>query len=422
MRVLWREWVFLALLFAAGIFAYAWLAAKLYGLGIISSYGVLFDTDPTLYLDAMAHGWGLRSPVHPHLPNLFMLPSRALASILGGDTEAVREQVAIWYAPAASAAKLVLLYALLRMLDFKKELAAIFVLFVGVSFTQIIFAALPESFGLTSFFTAVLMLWAAMVLSGRSHDKAWVWYAVGFCFIGTSGSNAALFGFILFFVRWHLSGDFLRTGFRAVAETVGLFLVVVLTGYGFDLLLDPETPYFGAGAYERFVMPFWRFAEHLAYFPAQLGLTVWPQAPTVLTSKEDYEALYRVPLIGDWQMTSFTYQVAAKGLYANLVGWLVTLLAVGGGLLAWRQEGEARPLALASGCIILFGGILHSFYGVETYLYSHHWQIPMFLMLAFVCRELHERARWAFLVGFAAMILALSLQSLTTIQQMLAYF
>ena len=121
-------------LLAIGVLAlfgvHAWFAVEWYAAGAFSFDDGFFDADPLSNLNALAHGWGRRSLIHPHLANFFAVPIRLLdvidARLFGGvDRERFREYVALSISPIATLIATLAVYRTVVLLQASRRTAVL---------------------------------------------------------------------------------------------------------------------------------------------------------------------------------------------------------------------------------------------------------------------------------------------------------
>lgn len=363
--------------------AYLSLLYFFYQLRLLDGWDVIFDSDPIRIIKSTAHGWDQRSIVHPHIDNFFAPFLRMAGKVLFSfglieDEFHFRNFAAMVVVPLFSAAKIIGVYYLLRLLEFSWKRAAYFTVFLAVSWAQILFAGLPDTFALSSFVIVVLMLYAALVLKGVCADKNAVWMTIGFVLGGITVTNMAVFGLVLWQVRCANNNWTIMQGFmNAAFVTVMTFLVTVGTSMLIVFALGDElAPYLVGGrfTYESFLV-YQNFFQEFVGYPAQIGLTFVGLVPDIIDNVMIIRAENH-PLI-----IRFTYETVERS-WQGLVLGAISLSLIAGGFTAFAKRNPVQKCVMGiSLSVVLFNAVLHGIIGEETYLYSPHWQVSAFILL-----------------------------------------
>lgn len=402
----------------------ALIAARLDIAGVFDQYDAVFDTDPVFWHRVFAHGWDRGDVYHPLLTYYFSIPNRAvawLASIIGiaPDEFALRRSLGVFVAPVVTGIKIGVLYLVFRKLDLQRFLAVAGAAFAALAFSSLVFGALPESYAVTGMAFSLVILYALSdrTASGPLHVAGQV--ALTIFTIGITISNVIFCGWAEFARRMHRIG-MLNAFLRAVAVCALALLLAVGGGVALNLLRgpDPSNPPAQTEAsgpsFLKFTNPPAVAAQNFIEMPAFLAMTVVPVVPGQ-TGNEIAEASM------DRHRLQFTYNDSG--------GWRVALLAVagllgfgGGAIIAHRAGGAWRIVAWSSLLSILSYGLLYSYFGRNTYLYSQVWYVPCVLLAAAWLRLDCMRTRVAkfCLAAMLGLMLAANLWVLAAILEVLS--
>jgi len=137
------------------------LAVHWHDKGYFLVFDIFFDTDPNSNLASFAHGWGRHAISHSFL-ELFSIPIRIIEMIYSNlfmvaDRLEFREIIALSISPIFSALTLIYFYRILILLNIKTLDANIFTLIFAVSFSNIIFAIVPETYAISCFLISIFL-------------------------------------------------------------------------------------------------------------------------------------------------------------------------------------------------------------------------------------------------------------------------
>jgi hypothetical protein len=394
-----------ALPIAVFFLAYS-LTAALNAAGALRFIDLLFDADSGWFLLGFSNGtgtgtaWGARSLVHPNAAN-FVHPVVRLASdvwLLTGwsslSEAALRERVALMVAPVFVAAESVFVYAAAHNLFRSVGLAALVTLLNLALLPTLVFGAIPESFALSGCGFAALFWLVSRVAIGRQ-PRALSWGAVGVFLAGVTITNLAPFA-IAHALSLNTGGfEWRRTLAKtarmcgAVTACTAAAAAVVAGALGF--LGDYRHAEFQQLAEVRAPRDQLRERQWLASvggqaaiiasrtlvaFPVALGHSILPPEPSVEKLPEEHApGRSRNPLEASTRIT-FRDRGADWGTFisvAVLAGAVMALV---------RMRTGARLLYLAAATLLAYNWAFHAVFGVELFLYSKHWTLPMVFVLA----------------------------------------
>ena len=353
-------------------FAATW---HLTALAAFDQYNLFFDADSNQYISAVAHGWSFNRAIHPGFALLFNVPARAIdlvASMAGLlQPGAVRAMLPL-LVPATSGLVAGLFWWLACCQAGLSPLARTGgLLLMQGSFSQVLFASVPECYPVSGAFYGVL-LWAA----ARAHRhpqrlEAWqvqgAWIVLAVVMTGVTVTNGAVcvavwLALRLRAARWR----------RWLAE--GLIGSVVVGGsiLGIGALdrwaysLEPVA----AGSTLR------KVSNHgLAsnFVPASVSLRALELPAHALASIVSPPALMIRNELAEQNANryqfGFSFIESAVSLPRLMTGWALMLL----GVVVALPRLASSALARACAALFAFNAALHAVWGSEVFLYSQHW-------------------------------------------------
>jgi hypothetical protein len=173
------------------------LAIHWYDKGYFSVYDIFFDTDPSSNLGSFAHGWGRHAISHAFL-ELFSIPIRIIEMIYSNlfvvtDRLEFREIIALSLSPIFSALTLVYFYRILTLLNINKLDANVFTLIFAVSFSNIVFAIVPETYAISCFFISYLIYYFLENEKQKVNGNVLVWITLATLLSGITITNICIF-------------------------------------------------------------------------------------------------------------------------------------------------------------------------------------------------------------------------------------
>jgi hypothetical protein len=376
-----------AIAVALAVFAGAvnlWTAFHFDGLKGFDQLDLFFNADASARLHCMVDDrcGGRSSFSHPNLA-LFVNPPVRLAAFaisLGGATgiepEAARRFVALCVSPLASALKAPMVLYLLLGLGLTLSQAGLLALLCAVSFSQLAFGSMPESFALSGLLLAAAYLLALRCMRHRDRSL-WPWVAIGVLVAGVTVSNlvavAILFGAVGLAAGERPWKVFARAG--AVVAIVLLTTVALAAAFGSAYQLK-GVDLAGGGEYVERWLKLQRTVDRATAMPSALAHTFAAPEPSLGRN---------MPARLGGSRYQYRFLTAHREQHFCFDHWLgvvfVGLFALGA--VGYRRAPPpARWLCGASLAIIAFNWGLHAVWGVDLILYSQHWQLALLVLLA----------------------------------------
>jgi hypothetical protein len=372
---------------------------------------LFFNADASARLRCMIEGrcGGRSSFSHPNLA-LFVNPPVAVAAVAMGaatgiEPERARRIAALGVSPLASAAKAPIVFYVLLALGLTLAQAAVLALLSAVSFSQLAFGSIPESFALSG-----LLLAAGYGLALRcmrtGDRRLWPWLVLGVLVVGITISNLVAVA-ILFAAVGLASGERSRVLLARMGALVAVVLaatiaLVATLGSLYEL---KEVDLAGGSEYTQRWLKTHRALDRAAAMPSAFAHTFTAPAPglgrnlpaTLAGSKYPYRFLIEHR---EWRFC-----------VDHWLGAVFFALFAIGAFGYRRAEAPARWLCGASLAILGFNAGLHAVWGVDLILYSQHWQMALVVLLAGLYREFASMPRVVTVV-LLALVVASGLENL----------
>ena len=367
---------FQVLLAASAFVFHSTFERRLDGLGAFDQLDVIFDTDPSTRIQFFAAGgWRQRCFVHP-LIRFVSLPIRGAAifadqtGITVAPPKVFRRGLGMLVAPVCSALTAVVMFRVFRGAGFGDLAAAAGAILHQVTFSQMMFGSIPESFVLSGLGLSLVLL-CGLVLP-TSDRVAWPrWLAVGVFTTGVTITQI-IPTCLMFAACCRCGGRGVRETARATALLGGLSVALALS---ISSLLtfpnagsSPLTPAAQAAHYAKFFPS--RPLEHAFGMIAALPNSIAPPPARVVHNRRDESNRYQI---------RFTLEsVSHPGTIFAV--WMLFLVGLWLGL---RSDAPVqRALCLGSVAIVLYNCLFHALWGYEWFLYSQHWLTPMVFLMA----------------------------------------
>jgi hypothetical protein len=388
-----------ALLIAlSGFLGHLHVARLLDRLHVFDQANVLFDADPDEVLDTLAAGGytidlgGRHGFIHPGIRIFLTAPIKVAAFVLSvGASEADafmswRRHLALSAAPASAGAFYLMLFVILRRLGGSAIDACLLTVFAGVSFSQLLFASVPESFPISN---AALALAFLLFVSSPTRQGLWrpmAWVVVGVLAAGVTITNVVSV-MILSWIDGMAAGRNLRqSAIRTCAVGVAAITLILSLNVLANMAVGIRRPPSKDAAFVTYYAELRPGAiiRKLATFPAVVVNALVPDMPRVVHDAYAREISARYPF-------RFTFDVdAEKGAsthplaFRNLAGAVaLSLLVFGTARMSRGTVLQRRTCLLASACltVIAFNWLFHSLWGGDRFLYSQHWQAALMVLV-----------------------------------------
>ncbi len=368
----------IALLIAIIAFAlHAALAIRLNSYGVFDQYNVIFDADPNEEKSWFAHGYSLGGFNHPLLPYFFSIPIRVIAAIaskLGVINEEVvfREILALYIPPILSAIKAVSLFLAFRVLRLHTVDAAMATAIGVLSFSSLIFGSTPASYVVSGAGLALITLFSLLSCCGTSSLMKVGLALSGFFSIGTTVSNVIHYGWMTWMIPISEKRKPVPALTRSIAGAAILLLITLLLSWALGFVREGNVDHSRLMLSKEFVDHYKPSVSQQisngARFPEMLARSF---IPTVPLQKDNLLALQD----GDPIEFELTFNGVEFGLGSAAL-WLSGIMILGGVVVSYHLGDLWRWAGFASVASLLTSGVLFSWFGTNTFLYSQYWQVP----------------------------------------------
>ena len=399
------------------------LAASWSSYGVFDQFNVIFSADPNIRKSYFAHGWWVGEFNHPLLSYFFSVPLRAigaLASFFGfiSDEVEFREALAIYVAPLCTAVKATCLYLAFRLLKLGILDACLAAGFGILSFSSVVFGATPSSYAVTGLGLALITLFALAVHIKADRVSYSGLLVAGLVAIGTTASNVIHFGWM----NWAIQTAKGRAPVLALVRSVAVGAFVLFAALAVFYVLSEmrgmqrsiSDLMVSSDFVEKYQPGARKQIENFVRFPEMVARTFIPTTPA---QKENELAVHYNNII----QFELTFNEIELGIFPVILGMVSLLVFGGGAILSYRYGGIWRWIGLASTASILTFGGLYTWFGINTFLYSQHWQVPcVFLLGAWLnCSFLKSRLGHVLMSGALMLMILANIYVLGNINQWL---
>ncbi|MDP2392715.1 MAG: DUF6080 domain-containing protein [Methylococcaceae bacterium] len=357
------------------------LELKFYHLGVFNQWDTLFDSDPVSALSDLGNGWGggRTGFAHPNFAYYFSLPIRGitkiLALVLESDEFAIRKQLALLLLPLASALQASFIYLILRRLILTTLQALLMTLVAIVSFSQLIFGSIPDSFGLSSLVITMGILLMSYAFQAKTRRPFWAWVVLGAFGAGITITNILPISILQLFSSFSIEKNLKSALLKTIAGSIIAIVVTFFLAFLGNQIYNRDNYSFFDNASRKEALtidPINRFLK----FPTTLGDTLFSSKPNIVTNDRAVKNKHKF---------QFMFTLGETQTFLFLDRWfaivLLGLVAFGATVLIHLSHFD-RNLASALLAIIFYNWIFNSFWGTELFLYSSHWFVPELLLLS----------------------------------------
>jgi hypothetical protein len=359
-----------------------------------------FDADNAWYLINFETGaqnfgsYGGRNAVHPNVANFvhpLVVGISKLATLITNKSKAeTTEDSALIIGPASAALRSGFLFLALDTAGLSLMDALLATSLASFAFSSVLFGCLPESFVISSGCFAGYFWLAAVTAKDKRLRSGW-WCFCGMCLSSITITNVVpfamgLLGLLMFSLRdpRALRNTSLITAGALASTALCFFALTAMHG-----------TFRGVGRTVGQLEEVGFSAKSMLIdFPRALGLTLVGQPPNQLIGTDEEHRSTTV------QVVRFTYRDDLRHIQQSVptisryravaqsrLHQIVTLLLITVGILLSygvlrTSTSPAIALYLLSLSHLAFHWILHSFFGLELFLYSQHWIVPLVIAIA----------------------------------------
>ena len=384
--------------------------------GYFDVYNIFFDTDPNKNLSTFAHGRGMHAYSHAFL-ELFSVTIRIIEfafsslSTISNRLE-FRELFALAISPIFSALTIVYFYKILMQLKIKTIDANIFTLIFSASFSNVIFAIIPETYAISCFLIALLVHYYLRSGQMKQSGSPLTWLIIAILLTGITITNIGIF-FLIFSAhllkneKFDYYNTFRKASLYSISAVLLVFIYYKMSHFLFSAItgidiktgsvggIDWIAKYATTSLYKAGINIINLFSASINAFLAASPKTI---DPYIFSSEVWYNLL------------SFT-RYKADYLWLSSVAILCSAFAYASK--EHLKEKRWHDLYLISGLIIVFNFSLHVLFGREMFMYTQHWIIPLCLILVPVLS-----GRRALSITFLLLLVGVNLQFLFNVEQL----
>lgn len=372
------------------LFVYLSIAVQFSGMGMFRSWTVLFGADAGGNYGLITHGWGAPTFSHPGLGVLFSIPIRMVTTIIGMFSELpqqdIRQFVGLIVVPLIASCGVAVFYLLNRRLGFDQFKSLIITFAFGFSFSQLIFGATPDSFGISGALIVLLLYFSSYLREPMCGRKIFVYVLTSGLLVSITVTNIIvvfMVTLVYLFVTRELSIKVV------IGRTIGVAFFALVFAYLTFLAhhaiykqdVGSDTP----GSRFSYTISGWltkKPAERFFDFPLAVASSM---APGSISSEYDLNA--------EKNSDPFKYQLVVNkpsSMISEFATLLTFCMVLGLALIFIRNELDGLKKSAVISCfgIVLFNWIFHSFWGEQFFLYSQHWQVAIFIIIGYLLSKI----------------------------------
>ncbi|WP_119395179.1 hypothetical protein [Salinibius halmophilus] len=368
-----KELLYLLLIsFAYSVFA-LFQAFQWYDLGLLKEYDIFFDTDTPSNLMSFAHGWGRYAISHAFI-ELITIPVRLLEALLSilflghQDPMVIREYIALSIAPICTMASTIIIFTILRQLEFKKPESFILSLVFLMGFSNVVFSRLPETFPISQLLLLSSLL---ALLTIKEKYKYFVLFIVAILATGTTITNIITI-FIFLFSYQNTS---IRSGVNSSIFCIFVGIIVIASYKLLQLAMGFEM---GNEGKPNWILQYLNFDIKVIL---QNSINMLAAIANSFFSF-DYHLNTGTECFDGNGCLKLSLQKPINDL-STIIKSIASLSFILFCLSRIKSQSETeKKISTACLLVISYNVILHSFFGVEAFLYSQHFYFAAFLLLA----------------------------------------
>jgi len=383
--------------------------------GYFDVYNIFFDTDPNKNLSAFAHGRGLHAVSHAFL-ELFSVTIRIIEfafsslSTISNRLE-FRELFALAISPIFSALTIVCFYKILMQLKIKTIDANIFTLIFSASFSNVIFAIIPETYAISCFLIALLVHYYLRSGQMKQSGSPLAWLMIAILLTGITITNIVIF-FLIFSAhllkneKFDYYNTFRKASLYSISAVLLVFIYYKMSHFLFSAITGIDVKTGSVGGID------W-IAKYVTTSLYKAGINIinlFSASINAFLAASPKTALHTTSSELTYNLLSFT-RYKADYLWLSSVAILCSAFAYASK--EHLKEKRWHDLYLISGLIIVFNFSLHVLFGREMFMYTQHWIIPLCLILVPVLS-----GRRALSITFLLLLVGVNLQFLFNVEQL----
>lgn len=352
-------------------------AVKLYYAGVFYQYDIFFDSDIKPNLILFANGWSEGRNTYTHVILEFLyFPVLIIQKCISFffphyETQKIRELVALSIAPFFNALTLIVLFYSLKKI-LKRFDSYIITFIFALSFSNIIYSILPESYALSGF--AISLIVYAYLSSERvdTHSKLY-WFFLAFLITGVTLTNIIIFFILHYFLLIRFNYGKKIAFIETFKISTQAFLAVLALYFLLRFSIYPEVAEYEGTA--RWLSNAMRhsYIEYLAnflnLFTASLNSLIAFDPKIIHVQPCEFGFCEKITFI---RTKSDIYFILFSLFFFLAIIYLSFL---------FKCNRDVKFFIYASWCVVIYNFSFHVFFGREMFLYSQHWLIFLFLII-----------------------------------------
>jgi hypothetical protein len=296
--------------------------------------------------------------------------------VSGAEEEAIRRTLGLLVAPLLSAATGPLVFAACLLMGLPLRYALLVALVNQVCGSRVVFGSAPDSFAISAFAIALLVSLSAGDIRKASSNPTLAWIAAGVFGFGITVTNLMSFCSAWLLSRYELPAE-LRPALLSTAKMAILVVAINAPILALSALLYGEDMNRFVERAGQDVHYSSEFGESLGELPFAIAYTLAGPAPAVVPEPIAVRENLRI-------QTMFRYASTPRNTLDSLAYLAFAATCVVLGAAGWcRAGGARRRFGMLCLLLVFLNSILHVFYrGLDLFLYSQHWQVPLVLVAA----------------------------------------
>lgn len=389
----WKDKYSISILFIVVFSGQAILASNWSSKNVFAQFNIIFDADPSLWMDMFTSGWGPEHIMHPLGNYLISIPIRvidAIGSVLGiiEDKEHFKMQLALYVAPFFTALKGVSYYIVFRLLKLNEIHSLLATGFAVLSFSSIVFGSTPSSYPLSGYAFVLTSLCAISIVRFSNSLSKTAYYFASVFAVGITASNILFIGWLRWFINMENEIKPVLSLKKAITNSFAILAFTIVAFFTLNFIASSvrgtepaksEALYF-VEFLGKYVPPIEMQIEKALRFPEMMTRTIVPTVPVQNPDTNLFE--FKAPI-----KVELSYIKQDFNIFSALYTLVAFLLIGGGAFHAYRISRIWQLLTLSSVAIIVSYWIFYSWIGLSIYLYSQTWHGPvLFLMSGWLSR------------------------------------
>lgn len=372
----------LIIILIAVLFFHLHHASLLYSNGLLTFDDGFFDSDIWTNHKALAHGWSRRTFAHPHLSTIFSVPIRLIDVVLYkiglvSDRVVFREITALLICPVLSTLSGLIIYRLGYLYTNNSKTSLILAAFFLFSFTNIIFASIPESFAITNFLILVLLYYFALISNNLVKSSTFIWLILAISLTSVTVTSIAIFFIVYFTYNYKILAFNFFTSLQKSCVISIFSLSITLAGFYLTIYSLGYVEEASRGGITH-------YASFISISPKLILINLINTLNALTDSFIPFSNINFEPLnfCGQFKHCNAVYMSESRIDFTKLIAPAMITVII---YISYRHSimmiTEYRGMLFICILILIFNIFLHSFFGTEMFLFSSHWIASLCILL-----------------------------------------